>query len=137
MLNRITFFSSVEFPTTASSPTIAFPLINAQCLISAFFPIIAGPCMYAVGATVADFAIHTSSPILSYSSGSSVFPNSIIKSFIFGNTSHGYVAPSNIFLLLFHLNYIDFLFYILPYFSPFLGIGGRVSNPYFFIFFRD
>ena len=55
MLNRITFFSSVEFPTTAPSPTIAFPLINAQCLISAFFPIIAGPCMYAVGATVADY----------------------------------------------------------------------------------
>ena len=97
MLNRITFFNSVEFPTTAPSPTIAFPLINAQCLISAFFPIIAGPCMYAVGATVADFAIHTSSPTLSYSSGSSIFPNSIMKSFIFGNTSHGYVAPSNIF----------------------------------------
>ena len=97
MLNRITFFSSVEFPTTAPSPTIAFPLINAQCLISAFFPIIAGPCIYAVGATVADFAIHTSYPTLSYSSGSCVFPNYIIKSFIFGNTSHGYVTPSNIF----------------------------------------
>ena len=53
MLNKITFLSSVELPTTAPSPTIAFPRINAQCLISAFFPIIAGPFIYAVGATVA------------------------------------------------------------------------------------
>ena len=30
LLNKITFFNSVEFPTTAPSPTIAFPRINAQ-----------------------------------------------------------------------------------------------------------
>ena len=62
MLNNITFFSSVEFPTTAPSPTIAFPLIKAQCLTSAFSPIIAGPFIYADGYTVADFAIHIFSP---------------------------------------------------------------------------
>ena len=65
MLNNITFFNSVELPTTAFSPTIAFPLINAQCLISAFFPIIAGPAIKAVGATFADFAIQILSSILS------------------------------------------------------------------------
>jgi hypothetical protein len=34
---------------------MTFPLIKAQCLISAFSPIIAGPVIYAVGATLADF----------------------------------------------------------------------------------
>ena len=97
MLNNITFFNSVEFPTTAPSPTIAFPLIKAQCLISASFPIIAGPFIYAVGAIVAVLAIHISSPLFSYSSLLNVFPNSLINSSIFGNTSQGYVAPSNIF----------------------------------------
>ena len=47
--NNITFFNSVEFPTTALLPTIAFPLIKAQCLTSAFSPIIAGPFIYADG----------------------------------------------------------------------------------------
>ena len=75
----MTFFNSVELPTTAPSPTIAFPLIKAQCLTSAFLPIIAGPFIYAVGATVADLAIHTFSLTLSYSSSLKVFPNSIIK----------------------------------------------------------
>lgn len=41
----IAYLSSVEFPTTAPSPTIALPRINAQCLTSASFPIIAGPLM--------------------------------------------------------------------------------------------
>ena len=74
----MTFFNSVEFPTTAPSPTIAFPLINAQCLTSASFPIIAGPLIYAVGATFALFAIQTFSPTFSYSSLSNISPNSKI-----------------------------------------------------------
>ena len=115
MLNNITFFNSVEFPTTAPSPTIAFPRINAQCLISAFFPIIAGPFIYAVGATVAVLAIHISSPILSYSSKLKELPNSIIKSPILGRTSHGYSTPSNILVAI-----DSSKFYTLPFSSPFL-----------------
>ena len=81
------FFNSVEFPTTAFSPTIAFPLIKAQCLTSAFLSIIAGPFIYAVGATLAVFAIHTLLPTFSYSSLSSFSPNSKMKSLILGNSS--------------------------------------------------
>ena len=57
MLKRTTFLSSVELPTTAPSPTMALPLMNAQCLISAFLPMIQGPVMLAVSATLALFAI--------------------------------------------------------------------------------
>ena len=103
MLNNITFFSSVEFPTTAPSPTIAFPLIKAQCLTSAFSHIIAGPWIYAVGATFALLAIHMSSPLFSYLSSSNFLPNSNIKLEILGKTSHGYIALS-----------INYKFYILP-----------------------
>ena len=45
LLNRMTFLSSVELPTTAPSPTIAFPRMNAHWRTSAFFPMIAGPWM--------------------------------------------------------------------------------------------
>ena len=52
----------------APSPTMAFPRINAQCLISASLHIIAGPCIYADSNTFAVLCIHTFSPILLYSS---------------------------------------------------------------------
>ena len=95
MLNNITFFNSVEFPTTAFFPIIAFPLINAQCLISAFSSIITGPVILAVGDTLADFATHIFSPILLNTSLSKFGPSSNINSFISGNNSHGYFFLNN------------------------------------------
>ena len=74
MLNNITFLSSVELPTTAPSPTMALPLINAQCLTVAPFPIINGPLRNAVGATSASLATQIFSPLFSYSSSDKVLP---------------------------------------------------------------
>ena len=47
---------------------------------SASGPIIAGPLIYAVGATIADFATHTCSFTSSYSSLERSIPTSIMKS---------------------------------------------------------
>ena len=46
-------FRELEFPTTAPFPTTALPLIKAQWRISASSSMIAGPFIYAVGATFA------------------------------------------------------------------------------------
>jgi len=58
----MTFLSSVELPTTAPFPTMAFPRMNAQWRISASSSMMHGPLMHAVGATFADFAIQIFSP---------------------------------------------------------------------------
>ena len=71
------------------SPTRAFPLIKAQCRISASFPMIVGPLIHAVDATLADLAIQIFSPAFSYSSSGRVFPKFTINSPIFGRTSQG------------------------------------------------
>ena len=52
--NKITFLSSVEFPTVAPSPTRALPLINAHWRISASLQIINGPFTQAVGGISTD-----------------------------------------------------------------------------------
>lgn len=91
MLKSTAFFNSVELPTTAPSPIIAFPRINAQWRTSASLPMMTGPLMQAVGATLALLAIHTSSDGWSYSSSLKVCPSFRMKSPISGNTSHGYV----------------------------------------------
>ena len=88
-----TFLSSVELPMTQPFPTIALPLINAHCLISASSSMMQGPFIYTDGNTVADFAIHISSPLLSNLSAGSFAPSFTIKSAISGSTSHGYVLP--------------------------------------------
>ena len=68
---------------------IAFPLIKAQCRISAPSQIIVGPLIFALLAIFALLEIHIFSPNLSYCSGDKVSPNSIINSDIFGITSQG------------------------------------------------
>ena len=88
------FFNSVEFPTTAFFPTIAFPLIKAQCLSSAPLSIIVGPFIHADSYIFASFAIQTFSLTCSYSSLFKVLPKFMIKFSISGKTSHGYVLFS-------------------------------------------
>ena len=128
----------MEFPTTAPFPTIAFPLINAQCLISASSSIIHGPVMDALCATTALFAIHIFSPLCSYFEGSRLFPSSVINAPILGSTSKGYSTPSNIsFAMVFSreyssliliddsniFSYLVFLYSTVTDFARFLGLS--------------
>ena len=110
-------FNSVELPTTAPLPTIAFPLINAQCLISASSPIIAGPFIYAVGATLADLATQIFSPLFSNLLGSNVLPSSIIKLSILDRASHGYVTLSNNFFAIVSSKLYKFFYFTFFHFT--------------------
>lgn len=88
------FLSSQELPTVAPLPTIALPLIKAQCLISASSQMIKGPVKRADFVTIADFAIQISSPTLIYLSSLKVGPIFKMKSLISGKTSQGYSCAS-------------------------------------------
>ena len=67
-LNRITFFSSTELPTTQFSPTRAEPRIKAQWRISVLAPMMQGAPRNAVGATVAVLCTQTVGETSVYSS---------------------------------------------------------------------
>ena len=113
-MNNTTFFNSVELPTTQSFPTITFPRINAPGLTSVPSSIINGPFNVAVFAIVTSLAIHISSCGWSNLSFGKVLPNSIIKSPILANTSHGYSTPSNnLAAIVSFKSYKSFILYIL------------------------
>ena len=90
----MTFFNSVELPTTQPLPTTALPRINAQWRTSASSSIINGPFKKALLAMFALFATQIFSPLCSNRSGSKDGPRLRIKSLIPFKASHGYSTPS-------------------------------------------
>ena len=85
----MTFFSSVELPTTQPLPTSAPPRMKAQCLTSVSGPMMQGPPSQAEGKTFALFATQTSLFGWSYSAGSSPAPRRRMRSGIPSSASQG------------------------------------------------
>ena len=94
MLKSMAFLNSHEFPATAPSPIITFPLKNAHERILASFPMISGPASATVGIIFTERCTHMFFPIFRYSVSGNVAPTSSMKLPSSLNTSQGYVYLS-------------------------------------------